>query len=166
MPGLKKKVQLFPVTDEGLLDLPAIDPSPQIVCKVEGEFVPSYSHPGDVGADLRSAVDATIPARGKNLIPTGIQVELPPGHAGLIWPRSGLAAKHSLDCGAGVIDSGYRGEIRVLLFNHSDQDYPVKRGERIAQLLIQKVETVKFEKVDRLDDTLRGGDAFGSTGKQ
>ena len=136
------------------------------VCRVQGDFIPSYSHPGDAGADLRSATDATIPARGSNLIPTGIRVELPPGHVGLVWPRSGLAVKHSLDCGAGVIDSQYRGEIKVLLFNHSDENYEVKRGDRIAQLLIQKVESVQFIKVQDIDDTLRGGNGFGSTGNR
>ncbi len=134
-------------------------------CEVSGEFVPVYSHPGDAGADLRSSVDAVIPARGKQLIATGIRLKLPLGHVGLIWPRSGLAVKHALDCGAGVIDSEYRGEIKVLLFNHSDQDYAIQRGERIAQLIVQKFEKVDFIPVDSLEETARGGNGFGSTGK-
>jgi len=84
---------------------------------------------------------------------------------GLIWPRSGLAIKHSLDCGAGVIDSEYRGEVKVLLFNHSDMDYAIQPGDRIAQLLVQKVERMDFVPVDQLEDTDRGGNGFGSTGK-
>ncbi|VAX31179.1 Deoxyuridine 5'-triphosphate nucleotidohydrolase [hydrothermal vent metagenome] len=82
-----------------------------------------------------------------------------------MWPRSGLAVKHSLDCGAGVIDSGYRGEIKVLLFNHSDQDYAIKQGDRVAQLIVQKFEKVDFIPVDSLEETARGGNGFGSTGK-
>jgi len=134
-------------------------------CEVSGELIPVYSHPGDAGADLKSSVDAVIPARGKHLISTGIRLKLPAGHVGLIWPRSGLAVKHSLDCGAGVIDSEYRGEIKVLLFNHSDEDYSIKRGERVAQLIVQKFEKVDFIPVDSLEDTTRGGNGFGSTGK-
>lgn len=134
-------------------------------CEVSGENIPVYSHSGDAGADLRSSVDEVIPARGKNLIATGICLKLPLGHVGLIWPRSGLAVKNSLDCGAGVIDSGYRGEVKVLLFNHSDEDYLIKRGDRIAQLIIQKYEKVDFVSVERLEETTRGTDGFGSTGK-
>ncbi|GJL79360.1 MAG: deoxyuridine 5'-triphosphate nucleotidohydrolase [Nitrospinaceae bacterium] len=133
-------------------------------CEVSGERIPTYSHPGDAGADLRSSVTEVVPARGKSLVATGICLKLPPGHVGLIWPRSGLAVKHSLDCGAGVIDSEYRGEIKVLLFNHSDKDYAVKPGDRIAQLIVQKFEKVDFIPVDRLEDTVRGGNGFGSTG--
>ncbi|NIQ01271.1 MAG: dUTP diphosphatase, partial [Nitrospinaceae bacterium] len=106
----------------------------------------------------------SFPARGKKLVPTGIRIHLPPGHTGLIWPRSGLAAKHGLDCGAGVIDSQYRGEIQVLLFNHSDTDYEIRPGDRIAQLLVHKVERMDFVQVDCLEDTQRGGNGFGSTG--
>lgn len=133
------------------------------LCEVKGELIPTYSHPGDAGADLRSSLDEVVPARGKALIPTGISISLPPGHVGLVWPRSGLAVKHALDCGAGVIDSQYRGEIKVLLFNHSDVDYQIKKGDRIAQLLVQKVETVEFVQVDALDATQRGENGFGST---
>jgi len=134
-------------------------------CEVSGELVPVYSHPGDAGADLRSSVDIVIPARGRQVVSTGICLKLPSGCVGLIWPRSGLAVKHALDCGAGVIDSGYRGEIKVLLFNHSDQDYAIKPGDRIAQLIIQKFEKIDFIPVDSLEDTARGENGFGSTGK-
>lgn len=136
-----------------------------VSCDIEGEYLPSYSQPGDAGADLQSSTEVVIPARGKKLIPTGIRISLPKGHVGLIWPRSGLAFKFALDCGAGVIDSQYRGEIKVLMFNHSDEDYRIKKGERVAQLLIQKVETATFIKVDALDSTRRGQAGFGSTGE-
>mgnify|MGYP001619290891 CR=1 FL=1 len=135
----------------------------RLVCEVKGDNLPTYSHPGDAGADLRSSVDGIVPARGNALIPTGICISLPSGHVALVWPRSGLAVKHGLDCGAGVIDSQYRGEIKVLLFNHSDVDYPIKKSDRIAQLLIQKVETLEFIQVDTLDATTRGENGFGST---
>jgi dUTP pyrophosphatase len=135
----------------------------QLLCEVKGEYVPAYSHPGDAGADLRSSVDELVPARGKALVSTGISLSLPEGHVGLVWPRSGLAVKQGLDCGAGVIDSQYRGEIKVLLFNHSDVDYKISKGDRIAQLLIQKVERAEFVRVDELDSTVRGDNGFGST---
>ncbi len=134
------------------------------ICDVQGDYSLSYAHPGDAGADLRSSQDITIPARGRLVVPTGVKIALPSGHVGLVWPRSGLAVKQGLDCGAGVIDSQYRGEIKVLLFNHSDSDYQIKKGDRIAQLLIQKVETVEFVQVDDLDATSRGEKGFGSTG--
>lgn len=135
----------------------------QSPCKVAGDYLPVYAHPGDAGADLRSAVDDIVPARGRQLIPAGIRIALPPGHVGLVWPRSGLAVNRGIDCGAGVIDSQYRGEIKVLLFNHTDADFAVKRGDKIAQLLVQKVETVEFIPVRELDDTQRGENGFGST---
>lgn len=133
------------------------------VCRVAGGFVPSYAYPGDAGADLCSATDTVISARGKMLVSTGIRLALPDGHVGLIWPRSGMAVKHGIDCGAGVIDSQYRGEVKILLFNHSDGEYFIKKGDRIAQLLVQKVEAVEFLPVDDLDDTGRSGNGFGST---
>jgi len=83
----------------------------------------------------------------------------------LIWPRSGLAVKKGIDCGAGVIDSHYRGEVKVLLFNHSDSEFQIEPGDRIAQLLIQKVERVEFIPVDQLNETARNEGGFGSTGK-
>lgn len=133
-------------------------------CAVNGELIPHYAHPGDAGADLRSAVDITIPAQGRALVATGIRLALPAGHVGLVWPRSGLAVKQGLDCGAGVIDSQYRGEVKVLLFNHSMDDHSIRKGDRIAQLLIQKVARVEFFAVDNLEDTARGAGGFGSTG--
>ena len=134
------------------------------VCRVAGGFTPSYAYPGDAGADLCAAAETVIPARGKMLVATGTRLALPDGHVGLIWPRSGMAVKHGIDCGAGVIDSQYRGEVKVLLFNHSDREYFIKQGDRIAQLLVQKVETVEFLPVDDLDATDRCGNGFGSTG--
>tara|TARA_B100000929_G_scaffold126659_1_gene100430 strand:- start:27 stop:455 length:429 start_codon:yes stop_codon:yes gene_type:complete len=135
------------------------------MCRTTGPFTPSYSHPGDAGADLKASEHFVVPARGKVLIPTGLCIELPEGYVGLIWPRSGLAVKHSLDSGAGVIDAKYRGEIKVLLFNHSDENFTIEPGDRIAQLLVQKVENINFLSVESLDETGRNLGGFGSTGK-
>ena len=135
------------------------------ICRTTGPFVPLYSHPGDAGADLKASESSIVPARGKILVPTGLCIELPEGHVGLIWPRSGLAVKHSIDCGAGVIDSTYRGEIKVLLFNHSDESFTIEPGNRIAQLLVQKVENINFISVENLEKTQRNEEGFGSTGK-
>ena len=136
----------------------------QKTCKVTGPFVPSYSHPEDAGADLKASEKSKVPARSKCLVSTGLRIALPKGHVGLVWPRSGLAVEHSIDCGAGVIDAQYRGEIKVLLFNHSDEDFPIEAGDRIAQLLIQEVESIHFLPVDNLDNTERNDGGFGSTG--
>ena len=135
------------------------------ICRTTGPFVPSYSHPGDAGADLKASESSIVPARGKTLVPTGLCIELPEAHVGLIWPRSGLAVKHSIDCGAGVIDANYRGEIKVLLFNHSDESFTIEPGDRIAQLLVQRAENINFLPVESLDETGRNERGFGSTGK-
>ena len=102
---------------ENIVSKTSIDSS-KVPCK--GDYLPQYAHRGDAGADLRAVETRIIAPRGRELVATGIHLELPEGYAGLIWPRSGPAVKLGLDCGAGVIDSHYRGEIKVLLFNHSD----------------------------------------------
>ncbi len=136
-----------------------------LTCRVSGGSIPKYAHTGDAGADLTASQKILIPPRDRLLVTTGIRLEIPEGHVGLIWPRSGLAVKKGIDCGAGVIDSHYRGEVKVLLFNHSDKEFQIEQGDRIAQLLIQKVERVQFLPVDRLSETTRSQMGFGSTGK-
>jgi dUTP pyrophosphatase len=136
--------------------------SPLVPCK--GDYLPQYAHMGDAGADLRAAKAHVMSPRSRELIATGISLELPEGHVGLIWPRSGLAVKLGLDCGAGVVDSHYRGEIKVLLFNHSDTEIQIQSGDRIAQLIIQKVEIVEFKSCEQLSETTRNTSGFGSTG--
>lgn len=136
--------------------------SSPVPCK--GDYLPQYAHKGDAGADLRAVEDQVIAPRSRELVATGIRLEIPEGYAGLIWPRSGLAVKLGLDCGAGVIDSHYRGEIKVLLFNHSNDEIRIQSGDRIAQLIIQKVETVEFKFSDQLNETTRNTAGFGSTG--
>ncbi len=135
-----------------------------LTCQVSGS-IPYYAHDGDAGADLTASETMVIPAKSRSLVGTGIRLEIPEGHVGLIWPRSGLAIKKGIDCGAGVIDSCYRGEIKVLLFNHSDTEFQIEPGDRIAQILIQKVERVQFIPVNELSETTRNEEGFGSTGK-
>ena len=116
------------------------------------------------GYDLYASQDMTIPAKGKALVPTGISLHIPLGFYGRVAPRSGLALKHHLDVGAGVIDSDYRGEIGILLFNFSNEDFIVKIGNKVAQLLLEKIITPQVEEVSELDSTERGEGGFGSTG--
>lgn len=136
--------------------------STPVPCK--GDYLPQYAHKGDAGADLKAVETKIIAPRGRALVATGVSLEIPEGYAGLIWPRSGPAVKLGLDCGAGVIDSHYRGEIKVLLFNHSDDEIHIQSGDRIAQLVIQKVETVNFKSANQLNETTRNKAGFGSTG--
>ncbi|KZV64081.1 dUTP diphosphatase [Peniophora sp. CONT] len=116
------------------------------------------------GYDLYSAEEKVIPARGKALVDTQISIAVPAGTYGRVAPRSGLASKFMIDTGAGVIDADYRGVVFVLLFNLSEQDFTVKEGDRIAQLIIEKIQTPEVLEVEDLDATLRGAGGFGSTG--
>ncbi|XP_013105752.1 deoxyuridine 5'-triphosphate nucleotidohydrolase [Stomoxys calcitrans] len=116
------------------------------------------------GLDLRSAYDLVVPARGKALVKTDLQIQVPNGSYGRIAPRSGLAVKNFIDVGAGVVDEDYRGNLGVVLFNHSDQEFEVKRGDRIAQLICERIFYPELEQVDKLEETERGEGGFGSTG--
>ena len=129
--------------------------------------LPAYAQPGDAGADLRSAVDITLAPGERAMVPTGIAIALPDGHAAFVHPRSGLAIKHGLSMvnTPGTIDAGYRGEISVLLINHDPREpIDIKRGDRIAQLIIQRVEQAAFIEAGDLPDSSRGSGGFGSTG--
>lgn len=130
----------------------------------ENAILPSRGSLLSAGYDLSSAKEAIVPARGKALIPTDLSIAIPEGTYARVAPRSGLAWKHSIDVGAGVIDADYRGPVGVILFNHSDVDFGVKAGDRIAQLIIEKIETPEVTEVDDLDSTERGAGGFGSTG--
>src|SRR5579863_9508142 len=131
--------------------------------------MPSYARQGDAGADLYAREDAVLAAGGgRALVPTGVALALPEGYAGFVQPRSGLALRHGVTClnTPGLIDSGYRDEIAVLLVNTDPEAaYEIHRGDRIAQLVIQRVETARFTRVDRLPDSERGLGGFGSTGR-
>jgi dUTP pyrophosphatase len=130
--------------------------------------LPGYSHPGDAGLDLLARDDGVVLAAGRRLLmPTGIAVAIPVGHAGFVLPRSGLAAAHGVTVvnAPGLIDAGYRGEIKVVLLNTDPTaDYTIHRGDRIAQLVIQRVDEVEWHVVDQLDGDDRGG-GFGHTGR-
>lgn len=126
--------------------------------------LPAVFHDGDAGIDLPSRETVSIEPGTKRVIPTGIKLAIPDGYVGLIWDRSGLAAKHALTCLAGVIDSGYRGEIGVVLVNLGTEVFEVEKGMRIAQLLVQPVVRPNFVEVDAFEETVRGSGGFGSTG--
>ena len=131
---------------------------------------PSYAKEGDAGADLIATTEVVLPCRGgRAVVPTGVAVAIPAGYAGLVVPRSGLAARHGLTClnAPGLIDSGFRGELKVILVNHDpEHDYTVSRGDRVAQLVLVKVEQAAFELVGEvgLEDSQRGTGGFGHTG--
>ncbi len=116
------------------------------------------------GLDLYSAQQVVVPPHGKALIKTDISIALPAGTYGRVAPRSGLAAKHHIDVGAGVIDGDYRGNVGVILFNHSNNEFLVNVGDRIAQLILEKYEVAEMIEVDSLQNTDRGTNGFGSTG--
>ncbi|KAK6449845.1 hypothetical protein ACSS6W_006956 [Trichoderma asperelloides] len=117
------------------------------------------------GYDVYAARDTVVPARGKVLVDTDISIAVPAGTYGRIAPRSGLASKHFIDTGAGVIDADYRGPVKVLLFNHADTDYEIKEGDRVAQLVLERIVTPEVVEVEELEESVRGAGGFGSTGK-
>jgi dUTP pyrophosphatase len=133
--------------------------------------LPAYARPGDAGADLVARTDVTLAAGGgRALVPTGLVVAIPEGYAGFVQPRSGLALRHGVTClnTPGLIDAGYRGELAVLLVNTDpEHDYQVARGDRIAQLVVQRVEAARFEPValDALPSAERGAGGFGHSGR-
>ena len=128
--------------------------------------IPTKAHKSDAGWDLyASYTSQPVYPHKRRLISTDISLAIPEGYCGLIWPRSGLSVKSGIDVLAGVIDSGYRGEIKVCLFNTSDTLVHIHPGDRIAQLIIQKVEDIEFLEAESLDDTDRADGGFGSTGR-
>ena len=138
--------------------------------RLYGELpLPAYARPGDAGLDLRAAEDAELDAAGgRALVGTGLAIAIPEGYAGFVQPRSGLARDHGVTClnTPGLIDSGYRGELKVLLVNTDPREpFVVRRGERIAQLVIQPVAAAALREVDVLPPTERGSGGFGSTGR-
>ncbi|MBS3092877.1 dUTP diphosphatase [Candidatus Pacearchaeota archaeon] len=130
-------------------------------------ILPSYAHEGDAGMDLFSAHDYVLAPGDRTLVETGISVEVPEGYELQIRPRSGLALKHGLSIvnSPGTIDSGYRGQVGVILINHGQEVYEVRTGDKIAQGVMSKIERVVIEEVEELSDTSRGTGGFGSTGE-
>jgi dUTP pyrophosphatase len=145
------------VNDEMVLRVRRLDPEVPL---------PSYAHPGDAGLDLAAAAEVELPPGARAAVPTGIAVAIPAGWVGLVHPRSGLARRHGVTVtnAPGTIDAGYRGEVQVLLINLGREPVILRRGDRIAQLLLQRVGTAQVVEVDELDDTSRGAGGFGSTG--
>lgn len=129
--------------------------------------LPSYAHPGDAGADLCTTVDVSLAPGERALVPTGIGIALPEGYVALVHPRSGLAARHGLSIvnTPGTVDAGYRGEIKVVLINHDPVTaVELRRGDRVAQLVIQRFERARFVEVGQLPGSVRGAGGYGSTG--
>ncbi|MDQ4047290.1 MAG: dUTP diphosphatase [Actinomycetota bacterium] len=157
------------MTDEQTALKPALQHTVQIQLKMldDGLEAPSYAHPGDAGADLRAREDVVLEPGERRLVPTGVSIALPDGFVALIHPRSGLATKHGLTVvnAPGTVDAGYRGEIAVTLLNTDrDKAIELRRGDRIAQMVIQRVEYAQFVAVGELSDSVRGTGGFGSTG--
>ncbi|MBP9802410.1 dUTP diphosphatase [Patescibacteria group bacterium] len=135
------------------------------VKKLKAEAVlPQMMRPGDAAFDLATCEDVLLVSGETKIIPTGLALEIPAGFVGNIRDRSGLSAKHALHTLAGIIDSNYRGEIGVVMTNLSQVDYQIKKGDRVAQMLIQKIEIADFEEVEELSDTNRGEAGFNSSG--
>jgi len=134
-----------------------------------GVPLPLYAKGGDAGADIVSAVDITLAPGERALVPTGISIALPDGYVALVHPRSGLAIKHGVTMvnAPGTVDAGYRGELKLILINHDRSEaVSFKRGDRVAQLVIQQVERAEFIEVQELPGSGRGTDGFGSTGRE
>ena len=127
--------------------------------------LPEYASEGAAGADLRAREAVVLPPGARAAVATGVHLEIPAGHVGLVWPRSGLAVRSGIDTLAGVIDSDYRGEVRVVLVNHGDAEFRIEPGDRIGQLLIQPVARATFSRAPALAATSRGEGGFGSTGR-
>lgn len=133
----------------------------------DGAILPTQAHPGDAGSDLYSIEDVVIPAGERAKVATGVAVAIPDGHAGLVLPRSGLAHKHgiTLTNAPGLIDSGYRGELQVLMLNTDrSEDFEIRAGDRIAQLMVVAYAAPEWVEVEEFDETVRGDGGFGSSG--
>ena len=130
--------------------------------------VPEYAHPGDAGADLRSAVDVVLEPGRRHTVPTGVSIALPDGYVAFVVPRSGLAARHGITIvnSPGTVDAGYRGEIQITMLNTDpDESFAIATGDRIAQLIVMPVSRARFVPVETLPGSQRGDGGFGSTGR-
>jgi len=132
----------------------------------ESAILPHYAHEGDAGVDLYSTEDYVLRPGQRVLVSTGLSMAIPKGYEGQVRPKSGLALKHGISvCNSpGTIDSGYHGEIGVISINHSNEEFKIEKGIKIAQMIFNKVEEAEFEEVEELDNTKRGEEGFGSTG--
>ena len=139
----------------------------QVEVLITGSPVPAYAHPGDAGADMHAAEAVTLEPGQRALVGTGVAIALPDGFAAFVHPRSGLAAKHGITIvnAPGTVDAGYRGEIKVNLLNTGAEPHRIEVGDRIAQLVVQRVERVRVNEVERLPGSDRGERGHGSTGR-
>ncbi|KAK0618282.1 deoxyuridine 5'-triphosphate nucleotidohydrolase [Bombardia bombarda] len=153
-------------TTNNTVPVTKVDQAPPLLIKKLSDKarLPTRGSAFAAGYDLYAAKDTTIPSRGKALVDTDISMAVPAGTYGRIAPRSGLASKNFIDTGAGVIDADYRGQVKVLLFNHSDVDFAVREGDRIAQLVLERIYTPEVLEAQELEDSVRGAGGFGSTG--
>lgn len=136
------------------------------ILKIDPEVkMPGYANPGDAGMDFYSAEEAVIKPGERKVVKTGIKMAIPGGYVGLVWDKSGLAAKKGVKTMAGVIDAGYRGEVGIVLHNLGNEDFSVEKNMKIAQMLIQPIHSPEIEEVKELSETERGEGGFGSTGK-
>jgi len=126
--------------------------------------MPEYAHPGDAAFDVFAAKDTKVPARDRAIVSTGIAMEIPTGYVALVWDKGGPPAKFGLTTMAGVLDSGYRGEILIVMYNTTDQDFTFKKGDKVAQILIQRVAQGIIVETNQLSETSRAEGRFGSTG--
>jgi dUTP pyrophosphatase len=131
---------------------------------VSHAVIPKRATEGSAGLDISSSVDAVVPSQKWLAVPTGISITVPKYCYARIAPRSGLTFKYGIQIGAGVVDSDYTGEIKVIMFNHGENDFNIKTGDRIAQLILEKILTNELEEVEELEKTDRGAGGFGSTG--
>lgn len=131
----------------------------------EDAKLPAYAHRGDAGMDLFSVIDVAIKPKHRTAVPTGIEIEIPKDYVGLVWDKSGLALKEGIKTMAGVVDSSYRGEIKVVVVNLSSKALVIIKGMKIAQMLIQPIKIVKIKEAKRLNKSRRGMNGFGSTGR-
>ena len=136
------------------------------ILKINSEaIIPNYANKNDAGLDLYSAEDFVLKPGERRAFKTGVKMEIPEGYVGLVWDKSGLAVNDGIKTMAGVVDAGYRGEIKIVLINLSNQNFEIKKGQKIAQMLIQKIEHPEIEIVEFLSESGRGESGFGSTGK-
>jgi dUTP pyrophosphatase len=154
-----------PNTTPAVLAADIAGPVPLLVKKLSDKArLPTRGSAQAAGYDVYAARDTTVPARGKVLVDTDISIAVPLGTYGRIAPRSGLASKNYIDTGAGVIDADYRGQVKVLLFNHAESDFEIKEGDRVAQLVLERIWTPEVVEVQELEESVRGAGGFGSTG--
>ncbi|AGO11930.1 AaceriAGR249Cp [[Ashbya] aceris (nom. inval.)] len=140
-------------------------PTLKVQLRSENAIAPTKGSAAAAGYDIYASQDCVIPGRGQGLVATDVSFTVPMGTYGRIAPRSGLAVKHGIQTGAGVVDRDYTGEVKIVLFNHSDKDYSVKRGDRVAQLVLERiVDDAEVVLVEALEESSRGEGGFGSTG--